>query len=48
MRTIRFYVVNKETRKSIFTDFCESKCKKFLETLENKEEYTIGYKFLSI
>ena len=48
MRTIRFYVVNKNTRKAIFTDCRKSKCETFLENLENKEDYAIGYKFLSI
>ena len=48
MRTIRYYVINKETRKSIFTNCHESECKKYLETLENKELFIIGYKWLSL
>ena len=48
MRTIRYYIINKETGKAIYTDCCESKCKAFLATLANKENFAIGYKWLSI
>jgi hypothetical protein len=48
MRMIRYYVVNKSTRKAIYTHWSERDCKKFLEALENKEDYCIGYKWLSI
>lgn len=48
MRGIRYYVINKNTNKAVFTDYRESECKKHIATLPNPENYTIGYKWLSI
>ncbi len=48
MRTIRYYVVNKETKTAIYTNCNHHKCVEFMETLENKEQYAIGHKWLSI
>ena len=48
MRGMRFYVANKETGKGIFTDFRRAECEKFLESLADKENYAIGYKWLSL
>lgn len=48
MRMIRYYVVNKSTGKGIYTHWSERECKKFLETLADKENYAIGYKWLSL
>ena len=48
MRTIRYYVINKTTGKAIYTDCRHSSCRAFLTTLEDKENYAIGYKWLSI
>ena len=48
MRTIRYYIINKTTNESIYTNCSEKACREHLATLPNKEEYTIGYKWLSI
>ena len=48
MRTIRYYVVNKNTGKAIYTNCRHSSCRAFLTTLTDSENYTIGYKWLSI
>jgi hypothetical protein len=48
MRMIRHYVVNKTTREAIYTHWSERECEKFLETLPDKENYAIGYKWLSL
>ena len=48
MRMIRYYVVCKKTRKTIYSDCRESKCKAFIESQSNSEDYAIGYKWLSI
>ena len=48
MRTIRYYVINKKTGKAVYTNCRHSSCRAFLTTLEDKENYTIGYKWLSI
>ncbi len=48
MRTIRYYVVNKNTNEGIYTNVQEAKCIAFLNALENKEDYKICHKWLSI
>lgn len=48
MRMMRYYVVNKNTNKAVFTDCRRSKCEEFMATLADKESYGIGYKWLSI
>ena len=48
MRALRFYVINKSTRKSVYMSYREQDCREHLESLENKEDYCIGYKWLSI
>lgn len=48
MRLIRYYVVNKETGKGIYTNCKESACRAFIEALDNKEAYTIKYKWISL
>lgn len=48
MRLIRYYVINKETGKGIYTNCKESACKAFVEALDNKEAYAIVYKWLSL
>lgn len=48
MRTIRYYVINKETGKGIYTNCNQSKCVDFMNTLENKEQFKICHKWLSI
>ena len=48
MRTIRYYVVNKNTHQAIYTECRKDKAQAFLNGLADKENYTIGYKWLSI
>ena len=48
MRTIRYYVINKNTNKAIYTECRHDKAKAFLDSLADKENYCIGYKWLSI
>lgn len=48
MRTIRYYVINKNTKKKVFTDYRERECKAYIEAQANKEDLVIGYKWLSI
>ena len=48
MRFIRYYVINKKSNKCIYTHYNQSNCKNFLATLTNSEDFTIGYKWLSI
>ena len=48
MRTIRHYVIHKETRKVVFFHRDSQKCRDFLNAMENKEDYCLGYKWFSI
>lgn len=48
MRTIHHYVINKTTRKVIFTHWSEAKCREYFEKLSNKEDFCLSYKWLSI
>ena len=48
MRTIRYYVIEKNTRKAIYTECRRDRVESFLNGLINKENYTIGYKWLSL
>ena len=48
MRTIRYYVINKATRTEVYTNCRQSKCVEYLNTMADKENYCIGYKWLSI
>lgn len=48
MRMIRFYIINKATRKAVFTHYSESECKKYLKSMADSENYCIGYKWLSL
>jgi hypothetical protein len=48
MRTIRYYIVNKNTNEAIFTDCRRKACEQTLAKMADKENYTIGYKWLSI
>lgn len=48
MRLIHYSVINKETGKKVYINCRSSKCEEFLETLEDKENYFIGYKWVSI
>ena len=48
MRVIKHAVIEKETGKKIYTNCEQSKCREFLNTLENKEKFVIGHKWFSI
>ena len=48
MRAMRYYVIEKNTRKAIYTECRKDRAEAFLNGLVNKENYTIGYKWLSI
>ena len=48
MRTIRHYVINKTTGKAIYTDCDRNKCIAFISKCTDKDNYIIGYKWLSI
>ena len=48
MRIIRYSVVDKATKKSVFTHCRMHKAQEFFDSLEHKENYAIGYKWLSI
>ena len=48
MRIMRYYIVNKETRKAIYTNCRKDKCEEYLAKMDNAENFAIGYKWLSI
>ena len=48
MRRMRYYVVNKSTRKAIYTECRKDRAEAFLNGLADKENYCIGYKWLSL
>lgn len=48
MRLIHYYIVNKETGKRVYTNCRFSKCEEMLATMENKENFFISHKWVSI
>ena len=48
MRTMRYYIVNKNTNQAIFTDYRRSECEKKLNDMETKEDFEIRHKWMSI
>lgn len=48
MRTIHYYVINKNTSKAVYVDCRQHKAQEFLNTQENKEQFKICYKWVSI
>ena len=48
MRTIHYYVVNKNTNKAVYVDCRQHKAQEFLNAQENKEQFKICYKWVSI
>ena len=48
MRTIRYYVINKTTRKAVFTDCSREKAVAFLNNFEHSKNFTVVYKWLSV
>ena len=43
-----YAVINKETGKKEFMSIDRYRCENFINNLENKENYAIGYKWMSI
>ena len=48
MRLIHYHIVNKNTNKSIYVDCRKPKAEEFLANLQDKENYFLGYKWVSI
>ena len=48
MRLVHYHVINKETRESIYVDCRKFKAEEFLANLPDAENYTIGFKWVSI
>jgi hypothetical protein len=48
MRLVHHAVIEKATGKRVFIHCEERKCREFLNTLANQQNYTIGHKWLSI
>ena len=48
MRLIHYHVINKETNKREYTNCNESKCREYINGKEDKNNYIITYKWLSI
>lgn len=47
MRMIIYCVMNKETKKRVYIDCDLRRAESFLASLEDKEDYRIGYKWKS-
>lgn len=48
MRLIHYYVMHKETRKIVHTNWDKAKCQAILDTMLDKDNYGIAYKWVSI
>lgn len=48
MRTIIYAIVNKETNKRVYVNAREIECRKVLAEMDNKEQFEIRYKWMSI
>ena len=48
MRLIHYVVFNKTTLKRVYTNCNQAKCQEYLDKMPNKNDYAIGYKWLSI
>lgn len=48
MRIMRYYVVNKNTRKAVYCECRRDRAQAFLNGLADKENYAIGYKWSSL
>lgn len=47
MRTIIYAVINKDTKEKVYQNCRQSKCEEFIANLPNKDNYKIGYKWMS-
>ena len=48
MRLIHYYVINKETNKREYVHHSQAKCQEYINNQENKDNYAITYKWVSI
>ena len=48
MRLIHYTVLNKVTKERVYTNCDQRKCQEYLDKMDNKEDYTIVYNWLSI
>lgn len=48
MRMIRYFVIDKATNIPVYTDCRRYKCVEHINRLENKDQFAIGYKWMSI
>ena len=48
MRTIMYSVWNKKENKRVYINCRGYKCEEYIANLENKEDYEIRYKWMSI
>ena len=48
MRAIRYYIVDKNTNKAVYTNCRRKACEEILAKMVDKENFAIGYKWLSI
>lgn len=48
MKLFHYYVINKNTGKKVYVNCRKAKADEFLANLADKENYFIGYKFVSI
>ena len=47
MRTIIYAVINKDTKEKVYQNCRQNKCEEFIANLPNKDNYKIGYKWMS-
>lgn len=48
MRLIHYYVIEKATNKKVYVNCRPAKAEEFLQGLENKKNYFIAHKWVSI
>lgn len=48
MRTIMYYIVNKDTRERVYANCRFSECEKKLNAMDSKEKFEIRHKWMSI
>lgn len=48
MRMMRYYVINKTTKKAVYTHYSEKQCRDYLANMADRNNYAVGHKWLSI
>ena len=48
MRLIHYAIFNKITNERVYTNYDQRKCQEYLNKMDNKENFEIRYKWLSI